>query len=89
MKAIGFSEHLDIKDPKSLFEFETPKPTPKGHDLLVKVNAISVNPVDVGVRRSGHELLKKLVTTYHFFHRVIVFTMLDHLNGLEAIVSIS
>ena len=59
MKAIGFSEHLDIKDPKSLFEFETPKPTPKGHDLLVKVNAISVNPVDVGVRRSGHGKLSK------------------------------
>ncbi|OUN42967.1 alcohol dehydrogenase [Limosilactobacillus reuteri] len=59
MKAIGFSEHLDIKDPKSLFEFETPKPTPKGHDLLVKVNAVSVNPVDVGVRRSGHRKLSK------------------------------
>lgn len=59
MKAIGFSEHLDIKDPKSLFEFETPTPTPKGHDLLVKVNAVSVNPVDVGVRRSGHGKLSK------------------------------
>lgn len=59
MKAIGFSEHLDIKAPKSLFEFETPKPTPKGHDLLVKVNAVSVNPVDVGVRRSGHRKLSK------------------------------
>ena len=59
MKAIGFSEHLDIKVPKSLFEFETPKPTPKGHDLLVKVNAVSVNPVDVGVRRSGHGKLSK------------------------------
>ena len=59
MTAIGFSEHLDIKDPKSLFEFETPKPTPKGHDLLVKVNAVSVNPVDVGVRRSGHGKLSK------------------------------
>ncbi|MQB58102.1 zinc-binding alcohol dehydrogenase family protein [Limosilactobacillus reuteri] len=59
MKAIGFSEHLDIKDLKSLFEFETTKPTPKGHDLLVKVNAVSVNPVDVGVRRSGHGKLSK------------------------------
>lgn len=59
MKAIGFSEHLDIKNPKSLFEFETPKPTPKGHDSLVKVNAVSVNPVDVGVRRSGHGKLSK------------------------------
>lgn len=53
MKAIGFTEHLNINNPKSLFEFETPTPLPKGHDLLVKVNAVSVNPVDVGVRRGG------------------------------------
>ena len=53
MKAIGFTQHLDINDPESLFEFEKPVPSPKGHDLLVKVNAVSVNPVDIGVRRSG------------------------------------
>ncbi|HCD06902.1 MAG TPA: zinc-binding alcohol dehydrogenase family protein [Lactobacillus sp.] len=59
MKAIGFQQHLPITDPKSLFEFELVKPTPKGHDLLVKVNAISVNPVDIGVRKNGHATLKK------------------------------
>lgn len=59
MKAIGFTQHLDINDPKSLFEFEKPIPSPKGHDLLVKINAVSVNPVDIGVRRSGR---KKLMT---------------------------
>ena len=53
MKAIGFTQHLDINDPESLFEFEKPVHSPKGHDLLVKVNAVSVNPVDIGVRRSG------------------------------------
>ena len=35
------------------------------------------------------ELLKKSVAKYHFFHQVIVFTMLVHLNDQEAIVSIN
>lgn len=48
MKAIGFTQHLNINDSRSLFEFEESVPVPKGHDLLVKVNAVSVNPVDVG-----------------------------------------
>lgn len=59
MKAIGFKEHLKITDPNSLIEFETPTPTAKGHDLLVKVQAVSVNPVDVGVRKSGHGVLQR------------------------------
>jgi NADPH:quinone reductase-like Zn-dependent oxidoreductase len=54
MKAIGFTKYLPIDNPQSLFDFNTAIPTPKAHDLLVKVNAISVNPVDVGVRKSGH-----------------------------------
>ena len=52
MKAIGFTQHLNINDSRSLFEFEESIPVPKGHDLLVKVNAVSVNPVDVGVRQT-------------------------------------
>lgn len=59
MKAIGFKEHLKITDPNSLIEFETPTPIAKGHDLLVKVQAVSVNPVDVGVRKSGHGVLQQ------------------------------
>ncbi|MBP2058728.1 zinc-binding alcohol dehydrogenase family protein [Lactobacillus colini] len=57
MKAIGFTKHLNINNPNSLFEFEKDVPSPKGHDLLVKVSAVSVNPVDVIVRRSGHNTL--------------------------------
>ena len=58
MKAIGFKKHLKIDDPESLIDFDMEKPTAKGYDLLVKVNAVSVNPVDVGVRKSGHMVLK-------------------------------
>lgn len=58
MKAIGFTKHLSIDNPQSLVDFETAKPTPKGHDLLVNTSAVSVNPVDVGVRKSGRAVLK-------------------------------
>jgi zinc-binding alcohol dehydrogenase family protein len=37
----------------SLVDIELPKPEPKGHDLLVKVEAISVNPVDTKQRKQG------------------------------------
>jgi len=53
MKAIGFTTSLPITDPNSLFEFETEKPTPEGHDLLVKIEAVSVNPVDFKVRQNS------------------------------------
>lgn len=59
MKAIGFTEHLDIKESNSLFEFETTVPTPRGHDILVKVNSVSVNPVDVSIRRNGRGHLNR------------------------------
>ncbi len=52
MKAIGFSRSLPLTDPESLIDLELEKPTPQGRDLLVKVKAISVNPVDVKVRAS-------------------------------------
>jgi NADPH2:quinone reductase len=46
MKAIGFTTSLPIDDPSSLFEFETEAPVPGPRDLLVRVRAVSVNPVD-------------------------------------------
>ena len=58
MKAIGFIKHLPINYPEIFFEFDAPKPKAKGHDLLVKINAISVNPVDTYVRGLGHTQLK-------------------------------
>ncbi|MGZ7445669.1 zinc-binding alcohol dehydrogenase family protein [Paenibacillus sp. TH7-28] len=50
MKAVGFFKYLPIDDPESLRDVEIEKPIPAGKDLLVKVKAISVNPVDVKVR---------------------------------------
>ncbi|AJE99682.1 zinc-binding alcohol dehydrogenase family protein [Pandoraea apista] len=50
MKAIGLTRYLPIDDPKSLEDIELPTPSPAGRDLLVKVEAISVNPVDTKVR---------------------------------------
>lgn len=51
MRAIGFTEKLPIENEKSLITFFEPRPTPSSHDLLVNVQATSVNPVDTSVRR--------------------------------------
>ena len=53
MKAIGFKQSLPISDANSFIAFETEKPTPSGFDLLVKIAAISVNPVDFKIRESA------------------------------------
>ena len=50
MMAVGYAASLPITDERSLFEFETPVPRPGDRDLLVRVQAVSVNPVDVKVR---------------------------------------
>ena len=50
MKAIGFYQFLPVEDPDSLVEVEVPTPEPDRRDLLVRVKAVSVNPVDVKVR---------------------------------------
>ncbi len=53
MKAIGFKTSLAIENPESFIEFETVKPIPGPHDLLVKIDAISVNPVDFKIRQNS------------------------------------
>lgn len=50
MKAIGLVRYLPIDDPESLIDIELPRPVAGEHDLLVRVEAISVNPVDTKVR---------------------------------------
>ncbi|HZG38558.1 MAG TPA: alcohol dehydrogenase catalytic domain-containing protein, partial [Nodosilinea sp.] len=50
MKAVALTRYLPISDPDSLFDTELPQPQPTGHDLLVRVEAVSVNPVDTKVR---------------------------------------
>jgi NADPH2:quinone reductase len=52
MKAVGLYKHLPIEDPQSLVDLDIPQPKhPTGHDLLVSIKAISVNPLDIKVRR--------------------------------------
>lgn len=53
MKAIGFKQSLPITEKNSFIEFETEKPSPKGYDLLVKIEAISVNPIDFKIRQKA------------------------------------
>ncbi|MDY7231432.1 zinc-binding alcohol dehydrogenase family protein [Hyalangium rubrum] len=50
MKAVALKRYLPIADPESLLDVELPDPQPQGHDLLVRVHAVSVNPVDTKVR---------------------------------------
>lgn len=50
MKAVGLYHYLPISDPESLLDLDLPIPAAEGDDLLVKVEAIAVNPVDTKVR---------------------------------------
>ncbi|MCO7175794.1 zinc-binding alcohol dehydrogenase family protein [Sporolactobacillus kofuensis] len=52
MKAYGTLDVTKITDPKSIVPIEIPNPTPTEHDLLVRVKAVSVNPVDTKVRNA-------------------------------------
>uniref|UniRef100_C5CLJ2 Zinc-type alcohol dehydrogenase-like protein n=1 Tax=Variovorax paradoxus (strain S110) TaxID=543728 RepID=C5CLJ2_VARPS len=52
MKAIGYYQPLPIDNPESLQDIEMPAPVAGPRDLLVRVKAISVNPVDTKVRRN-------------------------------------
>ncbi|MGI4814067.1 MAG: zinc-binding alcohol dehydrogenase family protein [Janthinobacterium lividum] len=56
MKAVGFHTHLPIDDPQSLVDLDIPTPQPSGRDLLVRVEAISVNPVDAKQRGASAKL---------------------------------
>ncbi|MGR5147332.1 zinc-binding alcohol dehydrogenase family protein [Photobacterium alginatilyticum] len=53
MKAIGYLAPKNIDQQDALVDFELPTPTATGRDLLVKVKAVSVNPVDTKVRASA------------------------------------
>jgi zinc-binding alcohol dehydrogenase family protein len=52
MKAVAFRRNLPADHPEALEDLELPTPTPGPRDLLVRVLAVSVNPVDTKIRRS-------------------------------------
>lgn len=53
IKAVGFYRHLPITNKGSFENVLIGMPTASGKDILVKVDGISVNPVDTFVRRGG------------------------------------
>ncbi|GIP14771.1 NADPH:quinone reductase [Paenibacillus montaniterrae] len=50
MKAVGLYRYLPIDHPESLLDLQLEKPRVTGRDLLVRVKAVGVNPVDYKVR---------------------------------------
>lgn len=52
MKAVAYQKAGAITSPESLVDIELDTPVAKGHDLLVRVQAISVNPVDTKIRKN-------------------------------------
>lgn len=52
MRAVGAYQALPSSDPRCLVDVELPVPVPGDHDLLVRVEAVSVNPIDTKVRAS-------------------------------------
>jgi zinc-binding alcohol dehydrogenase family protein len=52
MKAVAYRESLPISAPNSLIDIVVPEPVPDGHDIMVEVHAVSVNPVDTKIRRN-------------------------------------
>ncbi|WP_417761439.1 zinc-binding alcohol dehydrogenase family protein [Shewanella sp.] len=53
MKAIGYQQAHALGAEQTLTDIELPMPTPAAHDLLVQVNAISINPVDTKIRSNA------------------------------------
>jgi len=53
MKAIGYFHSLPIADPAALQDLQLPEPVAGPRDLLVRVRAVSVNPVDTKVRQNA------------------------------------
>ncbi|ONG45628.1 Zn-dependent oxidoreductase [Pseudoroseomonas deserti] len=52
MKAIGYQVPGAITRDDALVDIELPRPEARGRDLLVQVQAVSVNPVDTKIRRN-------------------------------------
>ncbi|NMN04955.1 MULTISPECIES: zinc-binding alcohol dehydrogenase family protein [unclassified Novosphingobium] len=56
MQAIGYQNPGPIDRNDALIDIELPRPEPTGHDILVAVHAVSVNPVDTKVRTGAKPL---------------------------------
>jgi zinc-binding alcohol dehydrogenase family protein len=61
MRAVAYEKPQDISAETALIDVERPVPEAKGHDILVEIKAVSVNPVDTKVRKSREPVAGGLV----------------------------
>ena len=52
MRAVAYEKPQDISSETALIDVDRAVPEAKGHDLLIEIRAVSVNPVDTKVRKS-------------------------------------
>jgi len=52
MKAVAYQKASPITSKNALIDIEIDAPTAQGHDLLIRVQAVSVNPVDTKIRHN-------------------------------------
>ncbi|GLV30970.1 oxidoreductase [Sphingobium sp. TomTYG75] len=64
MKAVGFKEGGPLEREDSLIDIEVADPSPGPRDLLVRVRAVSVNPVDTKVRGGAKPAEEPMVLGY-------------------------
>lgn len=68
--AILFDRDLSINEKGSFYEQEVKLSMPKGFDLLVKVEAVSVNPIDTKLRQSDPDIFKQKILGYDAYGEV-------------------
>ncbi len=59
MQAVALTRYLPISDPQSLMDVDLPNPVAGDQDIVVRVEAISVNPVDTKVRAPKDKVEKE------------------------------
>jgi len=59
MKAVGVHNSLPVTDPQALQDVDIPTPVATGRFLLVRVHAVSVNPVDTKIRMAAGSRLEQ------------------------------
>ncbi len=71
MNAVVRYSPLPPADPRSLVDVQVPRPVPGGHDVLVRVEAVSVNPADVQSRAHGRPTPQGRILGYDGAGRVV------------------
>jgi hypothetical protein len=58
--AVGLFKHVTVSDSESLVDHELPIPQPSDRDLLVRLEAVSINSVDARIRSAKETIESSL-----------------------------